>query len=73
MNNVQKLRKLYRLTQLAVSEKINHPKPLYAAFEHERYILPYPKLLLLAQLYNVSPSYLIEDMPEEIKERYKQM
>lgn len=70
MNNIQKLRKLYRMTQKEVAEKIEYPKPLYAAFEHEKFILPTDKLKQLANIYNVSTDYLIQDMPSQIKERY---
>ena len=60
MNNAQKLRKLYRKTQNDISDIINYPKPLYAAFELERMALPPKKLEVLSQYYNVSVDYLLK-------------
>ena len=59
MNNVLKLRKLYKKTQDEISDVIDYPKPLYAAFEHGRFKLPKDKLVKLAKFYNVSFDYLI--------------
>lgn len=61
MNNARKLRNLYRLTQKDVSRKINYPRPLYQAFENEKYNMPEDKLQLLAELYNVSVEYILND------------
>ncbi len=59
MNNAQKLRKLYRKTQNDISDIIDYPKPLYAAFEQERLELPESKLAALSEYYNVSVEYLL--------------
>jgi transcriptional regulator with XRE-family HTH domain len=58
MNNAQKLRKLYKKTQDEISDIIEYPKPLYAAFELNRMQLPKEKLSLLAEFYNVTTEYL---------------
>ena len=58
MNNAQKLRKLYRKTQSEISDIIDYPKPLYAAFELEKLALPESKLTKLSEYYNVPVSYL---------------
>ena len=58
MNNAQKLRKLYKKTQDEISDIIEYPKPLYAAFELNRMQLPKEKLSLLADFYNVTTEYL---------------
>ncbi len=59
MNNALKLRKIYKLTQLDIAEKIDYPKPLYAAFEHEKIMMPQSKLEELADFYKVSVDYLL--------------
>ncbi len=62
MNNVQKLRKLYKMTQNDVSELINYPKPLYTAFERGDMKLPGDKINILCNYYNVTADYLLKDM-----------
>ncbi len=59
MNNARKLRNLYRMTQREVAIKIDYPRPLYQAFENGKYGLPEDKLQLLANLYNVSVNYIL--------------
>ena len=59
MNNVQKLRKLYKKTQDEISDVIDYSKPLYAAFELGRIKLPKSKLIKLSNYYNVSFDYLV--------------
>ena len=59
MNNALKLRKLYKLTQLDIAAKIDYPKPLYAAFEHEKIMMPQNKIQELADFYKVSTEYLL--------------
>ena len=61
MNNARKLRNLYRLTQKDISQKINYPKPLYQAFENNKFSMPDDKLKLLATLYNVSVDYILNE------------
>ena len=61
MNNARKLRNLYRLTQKDVSAKIGYPRPLYQAFENDKYDIPKEKLELLAKLYNVSVEYILDE------------
>ena len=65
MNNAQKLRKLYKKTQNDISDIINYPKPLYAAFEQDKIKLPENKLIMLSRYYNVSVDYLISRTNEK--------
>lgn len=64
INTVKRLRLLYKFTQADVADLIDYPKPLYVAFEQEKYRLPEDKQRLLAALYNVSVEYLMKDMPK---------
>lgn len=61
MNNARKLRNLYRMTQKDVARKINYPRPLYQAFENEKYDMPEDKLRVLADFYNVSVEYILNE------------
>lgn len=59
MHNAVKLRKLYGKTQEEISDLIDYPKPLYAAFEIGKYKIPKVKLSALAKVYNVSFGYIV--------------
>ena len=65
MNNAQKLRKLYKKTQNDISDIINYPKPLYAAFELDKMSLSENKLIMLSRYYNVSVDYLLSSAKDE--------
>lgn len=62
MNNAQKLRKLYKKTQDEISDIIEYPKPLYAAFELGRIGMPSEQLSALAKYYNVTVEYLTKEL-----------
>ena len=57
----QKLRKLYKKTQDEISDVIEYAKPLYAAFEAGKFVMPQEKLKVLADYYNVTVEYLIKE------------
>ncbi len=64
MRNVFKLRKLYRKTQLEISEIIDYPKPLYSAFEKGKYDLPPAKIKALCEYFHVGEDYLCAEIKE---------
>ena len=61
MNNVQKLRRLYKKTQNDISDLIDYPKPLYAAFENGQIPMPEEKITLLCNYYNVTNEYPLKN------------
>lgn len=58
------------MTQNDVSDAINYPKPLYAAFEKGRYAIPLEKVKELSRFFNVTVYHILKDMPKETKDLY---
>lgn len=68
-NNLRKLRKERRLTQVALQMETGIEQSLLSKFENEERIPPTETLITLADFYNVSIDYILcrTDNPEVIR------
>ena len=65
-NNLRKLRKDRKLSQIAVQMKTGVEQALLSKYENENRVPPTETLLILAEFYNVSIDYILcrTDNPE---------